>query len=1089
MKAEVTMAESIERRPPKPLQKQTEFEETEDDTSTHSPSSDQSDNTITAGPDTPGVQSSGESPKSISPDDYKPTSYADKDVQHHQKLQHPEPVQIVIKSTRYPSLQTKTKSLRRSTALCCETDEDGSPPPENYSTHTGVSNDSLPLPQPTGRNRLEEEGSQSSEAGTSLSSSRDSSVDIPYTDSTGIDLEDFIKKTLNKTPKDRKILLKLETDLIKFVKEPEHLFLKFPPMSSYDRMLVHRVAAYFGLEHNIDQTGRCVIVNKTPSTRLPEFSFQEHIQDSDTSVGKKQILKRNGSLEESPQASIEDPQLNIMRKLSRPASLGGSKEDLGSRPWSSTDSSSGYGTDSSVKSRMPVTKAGSFGGFSSSHNVKTGIYRGASLSKTDSISSGTSSCLGSPMPTIPCTPPRSSVSPHFIGGSTAAAPIQSPLQANSAGQVYLNADGTIYRHTPNQTLPASVSFSPAGPPPIFSQHQFVMDARQYPDSNGMTELSQQLGSVSLSQQQQQPQQQPQPQQQVQQPQQQQTDSLNELPGASRQILYGNSPTTNQVQSTCTQPTAAYQQGYPATHGVSGQAFRYMLPVALLSSGQQQGQNPTAVAIDNQPTAGQPGSTNVAQYHQPFITGVPSYPYQSVTAPTNTETYPNSNYAQQPTVGQVDSALAGYTTCPSSYPSYGQNSYTPQTPQYYTMAASGPQIGYNFNNTGTYRPTSPPSQAPVSTSNVPLNVGPAISIGQATGNSPTANATQLQSQYVPYHNYPHYAATQQPRAPNTQIMQFSTTQVHPSAPQTYPVMRPNMQINMPLPPTAAAAPPPPTNQSSATALAAQPMHTHTTPICIKNFTDLSRLQSKIASGSTSCGAGGEAAGSNSAPTCGNIDSALSDHPHVCNKEFANNTNVAAAAAATPATGTMLRSNTADSLRFISPSGFRPQVQPLPLNHQRTRPPNCPYNSSNFAVVANTNSSTGNKMKNKKSPRGIGKDCCTGNQPSTCNDTDARANVAGSNVLEVYDLCPKLRQGEVEKLLKDLTCQGVTLHYVPHDSTQLSNTDTSSLQVSDCKTILAIFPNALCATHVLQSIPSGRYKLRSTVSRDSIAQKSE
>lgn len=30
----------------------------------------------------------------------------------------------------------------------------------------------------------------------------------------------------------------------------------------------------------------------------PEFSFQEHIHDSDTNVGKKQILKRNGSLEE-----------------------------------------------------------------------------------------------------------------------------------------------------------------------------------------------------------------------------------------------------------------------------------------------------------------------------------------------------------------------------------------------------------------------------------------------------------------------------------------------------------------------------------------------------------------------------------------------------------------------------------------------------------------------------------------------------------------------------------------------------------------------------------------------------------------------
>jgi len=49
----------------------------------------------------------------------------------------------------------------------------------------------------------------------------DSSVDTPYKDSTGIDLEDFIRKTLNKTPKDRSMLIKLEVDLIKFIREPK----------------------------------------------------------------------------------------------------------------------------------------------------------------------------------------------------------------------------------------------------------------------------------------------------------------------------------------------------------------------------------------------------------------------------------------------------------------------------------------------------------------------------------------------------------------------------------------------------------------------------------------------------------------------------------------------------------------------------------------------------------------------------------------------------------------------------------------------------------------------------------------------------
>lgn len=33
-------------------------------------------------------------------------------------------------------------------------------------------------------------------------------------------------------------------------------------------MLVHRVAAFFGLDHNVDQNGTAVVVNKTAQTRM-----------------------------------------------------------------------------------------------------------------------------------------------------------------------------------------------------------------------------------------------------------------------------------------------------------------------------------------------------------------------------------------------------------------------------------------------------------------------------------------------------------------------------------------------------------------------------------------------------------------------------------------------------------------------------------------------------------------------------------------------------------------------------------------------------------------------------------------------------
>lgn len=42
-------------------------------------------------------------------------------------------------------------------------------------------------------------------------------------------------------------------------------------MTSYHRMLLHRVAAYFGMDHNVDQTGKAVIINKTGNTRMWEL--------------------------------------------------------------------------------------------------------------------------------------------------------------------------------------------------------------------------------------------------------------------------------------------------------------------------------------------------------------------------------------------------------------------------------------------------------------------------------------------------------------------------------------------------------------------------------------------------------------------------------------------------------------------------------------------------------------------------------------------------------------------------------------------------------------------------------------------------
>lgn len=124
----------------------------------------------------------------------------------------------------------------------------------------------------------------------------DSSTEL-YTDSTGIDLEHFIAETINRNQKDRTVLLKIEKDLIEFARDKQKVCHKFPNMSSYNRMLVHRVAAYFGMEHNVDQSGSSVIVTRTKNVRIPNTRFKEHIRDDLilSEEPRRSILKRDSN--------------------------------------------------------------------------------------------------------------------------------------------------------------------------------------------------------------------------------------------------------------------------------------------------------------------------------------------------------------------------------------------------------------------------------------------------------------------------------------------------------------------------------------------------------------------------------------------------------------------------------------------------------------------------------------------------------------------------------------------------------------------------------------------------------------------------
>ncbi|XP_023070460.1 cAMP-regulated phosphoprotein 21 isoform X3 [Piliocolobus tephrosceles] len=368
-----------------------------------------------------------------------------------------------------------------------------------------------------------------------------------YTDSTGIDLHEFLINTLKNNSRDRMILLKMEQEIIDFIADNNNHYKKFPQMSSYQRMLVHRVAAYFGLDHNVDQTGKSVIINKTSSTRIPEQRFCEHLKDEKGEESQKRfILKRDNSSidKEDNQSVCSQESLFVENRGNRDGSgrTSGSRQSSSEnelkwsdhqRAWSSTDS------DSSNRNLKPaMTKTASFGGI-------TVLTRGDSTSSTrstgklskagseSSSSAGSSGSLSRTHPPLQSTP--------LVSGVAAGSPGCVPYPENGIG---------------GQVAPSSTSYillpleAATGIPPgsiLLNPHtgQPFVNPDGTPAIYNPPSSQQPLRSAMVGQSQQQPPQQqpsPQPQQQVQPPQPQMagplvTQSVQGLQASSQSVQY------------------------------------------------------------------------------------------------------------------------------------------------------------------------------------------------------------------------------------------------------------------------------------------------------------------------------------------------------------------------------------------------------------------------------------------------------------------------------------------------------------------------------------------------------------------------
>ncbi|XP_045713056.1 cAMP-regulated phosphoprotein 21 isoform X14 [Phyllostomus hastatus] len=368
-----------------------------------------------------------------------------------------------------------------------------------------------------------------------------------YTDSTGIDLHEFLINTLKNNSRDRMILLKMEQEIIDFIGDNNNHYKKFPQMSSYQRMLVHRVAAYFGLDHNVDQTGKSVIINKTSSTRIPEQRFCEHLKDEKGEESQKRfILKRDNSSidKEDNQSVCSQESLFVENRGNRDGSgrTSGSRQSSSEnelkwpdhqRAWSSTDS------DSSNRNLKPaMTKTASFGGI-------TVLTRGDSTSSTRSTgrlskagSSESSSSAGSSGSLSRTHPPHQSA--PLVSGVAASSPGCVPYPDSGMGS-QVGSSSTSYILLPLEAAtgipPGSILLNPhTGQPfvnPDGSPAVYNPPSSQQPLRGAVVGPSQQPPRQQPS---------PQPQQQVPPPQPQMagtlvTQSVQGLQASSQSVQY------------------------------------------------------------------------------------------------------------------------------------------------------------------------------------------------------------------------------------------------------------------------------------------------------------------------------------------------------------------------------------------------------------------------------------------------------------------------------------------------------------------------------------------------------------------------
>ncbi|KAL7273984.1 hypothetical protein RUND412_003145 [Rhizina undulata] len=104
------------------------------------------------------------------------------------------------------------------------------------------------------------------------------------------------------TPRDRLFVIKLEQDIVNFIRENNCEIFDLPPINAYHRLLTHKMAEYYRLTHVADATGSSVRLYRGQFARIPpvrlcerQVASSSRHSPSNSTVPAVKIMKRTRS--------------------------------------------------------------------------------------------------------------------------------------------------------------------------------------------------------------------------------------------------------------------------------------------------------------------------------------------------------------------------------------------------------------------------------------------------------------------------------------------------------------------------------------------------------------------------------------------------------------------------------------------------------------------------------------------------------------------------------------------------------------------------------------------------------------------------